>query len=152
MPARLRKQKEPEDYREMKADYTEQLQRLRVKEDANSSNTVDLKTLLDEGLANLLKVGSVYETAAVEQKREIISSMFPEKLHFENSAVRTGRVNEAARLIYLLDSQLSPNKKGQNSNKSVLSSQVGMTGFEPAASSSRTKRATGLRYIPIGNC
>lgn len=25
---------------------------------------------------------------------------------------------------------------------------VGMTGFEPAASSSRTKRATGLRYIP----
>ncbi len=146
------KQIEPEDYREMKADYTEQLQRLRVKEDANSSNTVDLKTLPDEGLANLLKVGSVYETAAVEQKREIISSMFPEKLHFENSAVRTGRVNEAARLIYLLDSQLSPNKKGQNSNKSVLSSQVGMTGFEPAASSSRTKRATGLRYIPIGNC
>ena len=25
---------------------------------------------------------------------------------------------------------------------------IGMTGFEPAASSSRTKRATGLRYIP----
>ena len=25
-----------------------------------------------------------------------------------------------------------------------------MTGFEPAASSSRTKRATGLRYIPMG--
>ena len=25
-----------------------------------------------------------------------------------------------------------------------------MTGFEPAASSSRTKRATGLRYIPLG--
>ncbi len=27
-------------------------------------------------------------------------------------------------------------------------SQVGMTGFEPATSSSRTTRATGLRYIP----
>ena len=26
---------------------------------------------------------------------------------------------------------------------------VGMTGLEPAASSSRTKRATGLRYIPL---
>jgi hypothetical protein len=25
---------------------------------------------------------------------------------------------------------------------------VGMTGFEPATSSSRTTRATGLRYIP----
>ena len=32
---------------------------------------------------------------------------------------------------------------------------VGMTGFEPATSSSRTKRATKLRYIPIrceSNC
>ena len=29
---------------------------------------------------------------------------------------------------------------------------VGMTGFEPAASSSRTKRATGLRYIPKMEC
>jgi hypothetical protein len=26
---------------------------------------------------------------------------------------------------------------------------IGMTGFEPAASSSRTKRATKLRYIPM---
>ena len=26
--------------------------------------------------------------------------------------------------------------------------EVGMRGFEPPASSSRTKRATGLRYIP----
>ena len=30
--------------------------------------------------------------------------------------------------------------------------EVGMTGFEPAASSSRTKRATGLRYIPYWAC
>ena len=29
---------------------------------------------------------------------------------------------------------------------------VGMTGFEPAASSSRTTRATGLRYIPNRSC
>ena len=27
---------------------------------------------------------------------------------------------------------------------------VGVTGFEPATSSSRTKRATKLRYTPIG--
>ena len=26
---------------------------------------------------------------------------------------------------------------------------IGITGFEPAASSSRTKRATKLRYIPV---
>ena len=27
---------------------------------------------------------------------------------------------------------------------------VGVAGFEPTTSSSRTKRATGLRYTPIG--
>gem|GEM_PF-2327262 len=41
------------------------------------------------------------------------------------------------------------NKKPLASPKALLF--VGMTGFEPAASSSRTKRATGLRYIPQ-NC
>jgi hypothetical protein len=35
-----------------------------------------------------------------------------------------------------------------SNNTSELRLLVGMTGFEPAASSSRTKRATGLRYIP----
>ncbi|PSK91145.1 hypothetical protein B0I18_106156 [Taibaiella chishuiensis] len=38
-------------------------------------------------MAKSFKVGSVYETAAVEQKREIISSMFPEKW------IRSWRVN-----------------------------------------------------------
>jgi hypothetical protein len=28
---------------------------------------------------------------------------------------------------------------------------VGVAGFEPTTSSSRTKRATGLRYTPIGS-
>ena len=74
--------------------------------------------------------------------------MFPEKLHFENSSLRTGRVNEAVKFIYMIDGDLSGNKKGQAKNKFDLSCKVGMTGFEPAASSSRTKRATGLRYIP----
>jgi hypothetical protein len=36
----------------------------------------------------------------------------------------------------------------QLKNKAGSEAFVGMTGFEPAASSSRTKRATGLRYIP----
>ena len=35
-------------------------------------------------------------------------------------------------------------------NARGLRGSVGMTGFEPATSSSRTKRATGLRYIPSG--
>jgi site-specific DNA recombinase len=103
---------------------------------------------LDKGINNLLKLDSLYETADIEKKREIISSMYPEKMTFNEFSFRTSRINEVARMIYSLDEDYSENEKGQSGNIPALSSKVGMTGFEPAASSSRTKRATGLRYIP----
>ena len=74
--------------------------------------------------------------------------MFPEKLHFENSSLRTGRVNEAVKFIYMIDSNLGGNKKGQAKNKSALSCKVGVAGFEPTTSTSQMWRDTGLRYTP----
>lgn len=59
------------------------------------------------------------------KRREVISSMFPEKLHFENSSLRTGRINEAVKFLFMADSNLGGNKRGQNRNKSILSSLVG---------------------------
>ena len=42
-------------------------------------------------------------------------------------------------------------KKGETLKNQRFSLWVGLAGFEPAASSSRTKRATKLRYSPFGN-
>ena len=42
-------------------------------------------------------------------------------------------------------------KKGETLKDQRFSLWVGLAGFEPAASSSRTKRATKLRYSPFGN-
>ncbi len=142
------KQIEPEDFREMKSDYSSKMEKLQAKLNGLSHNDINLKALLDKGIDNLLKLDYIYETADIDKKREVISSIFPEKLYFENSSLRTGRVNEAVRYIYMIDSNLHDNKKGQTRNNSDLSCEVGMTGFEPATSSSRTTRATGLRYIP----
>ncbi len=103
---------------------------------------------MDKGIDILLKLDYIYETADIEKKREVISSMFPEKMHFENSSLRTGRINEAVKYIYMIDSNLGGNKKGQNRNKSVLSSVVGVAGFEPTTSCSQSRRDTGLRYTP----
>jgi site-specific DNA recombinase len=58
----------------------------------------------------------------IEKKREVISTMFPEKLHFENSSLGTDRINEAVKCIYWVNTNLGGNKRGQNRNKSVLSS------------------------------
>ncbi|WP_118972966.1 hypothetical protein [Taibaiella koreensis] len=65
----------------------------------------------------------------MEKKRAVIGSMFPEKLHFENNRLRTGRVNEFVQYIYQIESKIGGNKKGQNGIASILSSQVGMTGL-----------------------
>lgn len=69
-------------------------------------------------------------------------------MHFENNLLRTGRVNEAVRYIYMISNELDKNKKGQNGIATILSSQVGETGFEPATTWSQTRCATGLRYSP----
>ncbi len=126
------KQIEPEDFREMKSDYTAKLEKLESKLQACKNDTVDIKDLLDKGLRQLVQLDTTYEIADIEKKREVISSMFPEKMHFENNVLRTGRINEAVRLICLLDKGFRGNKKGQNGDYSILSSQVGKTGFEPA--------------------
>ena len=142
------KQIAPEDYRKISDDLKDKIIRLNAKLSAINENEKNISGLLDRGISNLLKLETIYKMGDIDRKRWVIGSIFPEKFSFSEFGDRTGRLNEAIRLIYTLDKNFSENKKGQSGEKSTLSSLVGMTGFEPAASSSRTKRATGLRYIP----
>ena len=93
------RQIEPEDFREMKTTYTNTLEKCEAKLSSFNHERVNIKTLLNNGINNLLKLDYLYETADIEKKREIISSMYPEKLTFENNEVRTIRINQAAQLI-----------------------------------------------------
>ena len=104
---------------------------------------------MDKGISNLLRLDNIYETADVEKKREIISSMYPEKMTFNGFSFRTFRINEVARMIYSLDEGYSQNKNRTNGNNSSLSCQVGMTRFELATPRPPDVCATGLRYIPF---
>jgi len=40
--------------------------------------------------------------------------VFPDKMEIENGVLRTGRVNEAIRYIYLMDSELPSKKKDKS--------------------------------------
>jgi site-specific DNA recombinase len=122
----------------MKTEYSTKLDKLEAILSAHNYNHVDIKDLLDKGIKNLLKLDNLYETADIEKRREIISSMYPEKMTLNGFSFRTSRINEAARMIYSLDEGYSENKDMTNGNNSSLSCQVGMTGFEPAAPTSRT--------------
>jgi site-specific DNA recombinase len=142
------RQLDPEDFREMKAEYTRKLEKLEVKLSVCDDNHVNIGHLLDRGLTNLLRLDYIYETGDIEKKREVISSMYPEKMTFDGFVLRTPRVNEAVRFIYMINSELGANKNRTNGKNSQMSCQVGVARFELTISWSQTRRDTGLRYTP----
>jgi hypothetical protein len=107
------------------------LDKLKAKVSACYNEQLDFTGLLNTGLKKLFRPESVYEKGDTEKKREVISSIYPDKLIFDGDRLRTPRVNKASRLIYSLGVGLDKNETGQSGRSSTLSCQVGMTGFEP---------------------
>ena len=122
------KQIEPADFRDMKCEYSNKLEKLQAKLNTENNDRLDLKRLLDGGINNLLKLDYLYETVNTEKKREIISSIYPEKLTFDGFTLRTNRINEVIKLIYSMDKGFSENKNRTNGNKSGLSCKVALHG------------------------
>ncbi len=125
----------------MKSKYAEQLERLKARLAAREEDQ-DMPGLLDAGIDNLLKLDYIYQDGEIEKKREVIGSMYLEKLTFDGDRLRTTRIDEAARIIYSLGAALGGKENRTNGKISYLSCQVGKTG--------RT-RAYLTSYIPC-NC
>ncbi len=140
---------EPEDFRIMKLEYNDKIEKLEAKVRGLNYDDLNISEMLQTGIDKLLSLDFMYENGDVEKKRRIISSIFPDKFYFENNSLRTARVNEAAEYILRIDSSLHGNKKGQNRNKSILSCEVGVAGFEPAASCSQSRRDNRATLHPV---
>ena len=138
----------PEDFSEMKTEYTSKLEKLEAKLSASEDDNVRIDHLLDKGVMNLLKLSGIYHDGGIEKKREVIGSMYPEKMTFDGTLLRTTRVNEAVRFIYMIDSELGQNKNRTNLKNSNLSCKVGVAGFEPAAPWSQTRCANRTALHP----
>jgi site-specific DNA recombinase len=76
-------------------------------------------------------VNELYENVDLEDKKKLLSSIFPEKLYFDGKKCRTPRMNEVLRLVLLTDEASKKKKTGQNTSKSTLSRQVERMGVEP---------------------
>jgi site-specific DNA recombinase len=125
------KKLEPDDYRVMKSDYTNKLERLELRLSTVPTTEFNINGLLDQGLANFFRLDKIYENGNMIQKRAVIGSMYPENLTFDGFLVRTTRVNEVARLAFNISTGLRGNKKGQKSKISPLSWVVTPSGFKP---------------------
>lgn len=178
----------PEDFHEKKEEYEQELRSIKLKI-ADSQYEINIKHVVSHAL-EALKLNVIFSSADIEEKQRLLTTLFPEKFTIVDGILRTGRINQVAEFIYLINnklsglsseeisfgdsenvqrgnrsvrtgttdqtsrlkdhyiSTLSENKKGQNSFHTILSSQVGKTGFEPATPWSQTRCATGLRYFP----
>lgn len=71
---------------------------------------------VDDCLELLSKVGDFYKKKGVLVKQRIVSSMFPEKLIFENNNYRTPTKHEVPSKLCTDNKALGGNKKGKDCN------------------------------------
>ena len=79
---------------------------------------------MQKAIDNLCKLDVLYQEGTVAQKRQIIGSIYPEKLVFDRFGYRTARLNEALRLIYALGNGLEEIKNRKDLGISGLSGEV----------------------------
>ncbi len=115
---------EANDYRTINSETEEKIHRLEAKLTASVTETTDIEPLLNKVISNISQLNVLYSNGSIIQKRKIISSMFPEKLTFDGFQYRTTRVNEAIRLMCLIDSKVGDKKNGTSLTFSDLSQEV----------------------------
>ena len=96
---------------------------------------VDEKEVIElykKGLNKVENIENQYIKYEIESKRQLLGSIFPKKLHFENKKVRTADVNPILDKISSINSTYGGIKKWDKSKKLELSHRVIPEGFEPS--------------------
>lgn len=91
---------------------------------------VDVK--FDFALNLLANMDKILNTAPLEDKINILGSMFPEKIEFDGKKHRTNSYNEVLDVIFKDTNQLQAKKKEEPNKKTSSSSSVPGAGIEPA--------------------
>ena len=102
-----------EDYRLIKAESEEQTRKLEAQLNTTGADNFDVEKMINEALTSFTCLDELYINSEIAHKREIISSIFPEKLIFDGFNYRTTRLNEAVQLIFNLDKGFKKIKRGQ---------------------------------------
>ena len=90
-----------EDFERIKLRYQEQ--RTAISDKVNSLGHPDATNIehkLDYAISLINNLPQYIEDAPVDVKMKLVSSMFPEKLHFDGKSYRTDHFNEVLNLIY----------------------------------------------------
>ena len=120
------------DFRLIKTESEDKITRLEAKLSDLSVTTINIDSVLNKAIKNLTNLASMYQNGNIALKREIIGSMYPEKLTFDGTQHRTARLNEAIQLIYQISSKLEGKKRRASNDFSCLPTKAPEAGLEPA--------------------
>ncbi len=120
---RINEELAADDYQAEKTDCEKQLAQVE-EELVNLTCSNNIQSEIETAYSLLSEMDTAYEKAPVEWKRDLIGSMFPEKLQFDGSGFRTAKVNEAAQAIFSISAAFSEIKMGQVQKISDLSHYV----------------------------
>jgi site-specific DNA recombinase len=98
--------------------------------------------LINEAMESALQIDHLYHEGTIEEKRNVIGSIFPEKWVFDGLQHRTTRINSIAELIFSVDAGLGEIKNGTSTDLAYLSHQVIPLGLEPRAPSLKVMCST----------
>ena len=143
----LDSQLEPADYREMKSRFDRIIMDLEKKKRELSSLDFNLNEYITSTIDIVENLPKYFTNADLKAKQQLIGSICPEKLIFENNSYRTKRVNEVLTLICSADKAFSGSKKKLAPVFGSQSNQVPRTGIEPARSCER--QILSLLRLPI---
>lgn len=118
------------EFKEMKIEIEENITQLTVEAINLKSSMGNYEGKIDACLDLILDLEKLYLEKDTVVKQRIISSIFKEKLIFENSGFRTPKLNEVVALICSKDKAFEGNEKGKNCNFNNSSLQVDPERFE----------------------
>lgn len=91
------------DYRKLKENYQPILNALERKLIDLKKKEKNIAGILKTAIQNMTLLDKTYLGGSIQKKRQIINSIFPEKLRFDEKESRTGRINEAVNQTYILN-------------------------------------------------
>ncbi len=118
------------DYHKTKTRYEGIVSDLKEREN-EAANEKELLNIYKKAFDKMQDIEFQYNNFDIEGKRELIGSIFQNKIHFENNKVRTVDINPILEKIASINKASQVIKKWDKSKKKDLSHRVTAEGFEP---------------------
>ncbi len=132
------------EYKEMKFEIEEAIAKFNMEVSKLKEGIENHDSRVDDCLELMLNLDTYYTQRDTAIKQRIVSSIFPEKLIFENNSYRTPKINSAVTLLCRTDEASKGNKKGKDNFFNYPSLGVDPEGFEPSSKQGIQKLSTCL--------